>query len=48
MAYEIPKLDVNLIVVDKDGKPVPYLEDLLAQILNALIDIDARLAAGGL
>lgn len=48
MAYEIAKLDVSIQIVDQDGKSYPYLEDLLAQILEALLDIDARLVAGGL
>lgn len=48
MAYEIPKLDTNQPIVDEDGKPTPYMEDLIFQILEALRDIDNRLTAGGL
>lgn len=48
MAYEIPNLDVSITIVDSEGAPQPYLEDLVAQILEALLDIDSRLVAGGL
>lgn len=48
MAYEIPDLDTAQPIVDEEGKPTPYFEDIIHEILEALQDIDDRLTAGGL